>query len=74
LGLRGGMVGGIAAAVTVIVLAQAGRALELPVPVAVRGLADWRLWVLLAAAAIAAGVAAMVTARATVLWRLARIP
>jgi cell division transport system permease protein len=74
LGVRGGVVGGIAAAVTVIVVARAGSALELPVPIAVRGLADWRLWVLLAATAIAAGVAAMVTARATVLRRLARIP
>jgi cell division transport system permease protein len=74
LGLRGGVVGGIAAAVTVLVLVPAGHALKLPVPIAISGIFDWRLWLLLIVAALAAGGVAMMTARITVLRQLARMP
>jgi cell division transport system permease protein len=74
LGLRGGVVGGIAAAATVLVLVPAGHALQLPVPVAISGILDWRLWLLLIVAALAAGAVAMMTARITVLRQLARMP
>jgi len=74
LGLRGGIIGGIAAAVTIVILGRAAGAISLPLPVAAPGLLDWRPWALLIAAAIGAGVVAMVTARATIARRLARMP
>lgn len=74
LGLRGGIIGGAAAALTVAVLASAARVLELPVPIAIYGILDWRVWLLLVAAGVVAGVVAMVTARITVLRQLARMP
>jgi cell division transport system permease protein len=74
LGLRGGVIGVIAAAVTVVVLGPAGHMLALPVPIAPYGVFDWRVWVLLIAACAAAGGVAMVTARITVLHQLARMP
>lgn len=74
LGLRGGLVGAGAAVVTVIVLGPAVRMLQLPVPVAVYGIVDWRMWLLLIATCVIAGGVAMVTARVTVLRQLARMP
>lgn len=74
LGLRGGVIGGAAAALTVAILGPAARVLELPVPIAVYGIFDWRLWLLLVVACLAAGGIAMVTARITVLRQLARMP
>lgn len=74
LGLRGGIIGGIAAAVTIVVLGRAAATISLPLPVASPGLLDWRPWVLLVIAAIAAGLIAMATARATIARRLARMP
>jgi len=74
LGLRGGIIGGIATAVTVMILGPAGHVLELPVPVATYGVFDWRLWLLLIVALVAAGGVAMMTARITVLRQLARMP
>jgi len=74
LGLRGGIIGAIAAAVTVMVLVPAAHMLELPAPITGYGLLDWRVWVLLVATGIAAGAVAMVTARITVLRQLARMP
>jgi cell division transport system permease protein len=74
LGLRGGIVGSLAVALTVGILGTAGRALQLPLPIAAYGIFDWRLWVLLIAAGLAAGAIAMVTARITVLRQLARLP
>jgi cell division transport system permease protein len=74
LGLRGGIVGGVAAAVTVAVLGPAGKALQLPMPIAAYGIVDWRLWLLLIVAGLVAGGIAMVTARITVLRQLARMP
>jgi cell division transport system permease protein len=74
LGLRGGIIGGGAAALTVLVLGPAAHMLELPVPITTHGLLDWRIWLLIAVAAIAAGGIAMATARVTVLRQLARLP
>lgn len=74
LGLRGGVIGGIAAAVTIVVLGRAAGAISPSLPVAAPGLVDWRPWALLVAAAIAAGLVAMATARATIARRLARMP
>lgn len=74
LGLRGGIIGGIAAVATVIILGPAGYVLALPVPVATYGVFDWRLWLLLLVAILAAGGVAMTTARITVLRQLARMP
>jgi cell division transport system permease protein len=74
LGLRGGVIGGAAAALTVVILGPAGHMLELPVPIAMYGIFDWRVWLLLIVAGLAAGGVAMVTARITVLRQLARMP
>lgn len=74
LGLRGGAIGAIAAALTVAILGLAARMLALPVPIAAYGILDWRVWLLLSVACLAAGGVAMVTARITVLRQLARMP
>jgi cell division transport system permease protein len=74
LGLRGGVIGGVAAALTVVILGPAGHMLELPVPIATYGIFDWRVWLLLIVTGLAAGGVAMATARITVLRQLARMP
>jgi cell division transport system permease protein len=74
LGLRGGIIGGAAAALTVVILGPAGRMLELPVPITTYGIFDWRFWLLLVVTGFAAGGVAMATARITVLRQLARMP
>jgi cell division transport system permease protein len=74
LGLRGGVIGAAAAALTVVILGPAGHMLELPVPIATYGIFDWRVWLLLIVTGIAAGGVAMVTARITVLRQLAQMP
>ena len=55
LGLRGGVIGGAAAALTITVVGSAGRVLELPVPIATHGILDWRIWLLLVIIALARG-------------------
>jgi len=74
LGLRGGVIGGAAAALTVMVLGPAGRMLELPMPINTHGLLDWRIWLLIVLTGLVAGAIAMATARITVLRQLARMP
>jgi cell division transport system permease protein len=74
LGLRGGFIGAAAAALTVGIVGPAGRMLVLPVPITPYGILDWRMWLLLVAAWLAAGIVAMITARITVLRQLARMP
>jgi cell division transport system permease protein len=74
LGLRGGVIGAAAAALTVVVLVPAGRMFALPLPVAAYGIFDWRVWLLLIATCAAAGGVAMVTARIAILRQLARMP
>jgi cell division transport system permease protein len=73
LGLRGGVIGDVAAAATVAILGSASHMLVLPMPAVVHGIFDWRLWLLLIAALLAAGGVAMITARITVLRQLARM-
>jgi cell division transport system permease protein len=74
LGLRGGVIGAGAAALTVVILGPVGSMLQLPVPIATYGILDWRVWALLIAAVSIAGIVAMVTARITVLRQLAHMP
>ena len=74
LGLRGGMIGAAAAVVTVVILGPAAHMLALPVPIGAYSILDWRVWLLLIAACLAAGGVAMVTARLAVLRQLARMP
>lgn len=74
LGLRGGVIGAVAAAITVIILGPAAHMLALPVPIAAYGIFDWRVWLLLIVACLVAGGISMVTARITVLRQLARMP
>lgn len=73
LGLFGGGGGALAAGATVAVIAGAIGTLDLPGPAPIT-IADWRLWLLLVAAAVTAGLVAMATARLTVLRRLAALP
>ena len=73
LGLIGGAAGSLAAAITMLVLDGVGRALQLPSPTA-GWIADWRIWLILAGTAIAAGLVAMAVARITLLRRLVRMP
>ena len=72
LGLRGGVIGAVAAALTMVVLGSASHMLALPI--AGYDILDWRVWLLLIAACLAAGGVAMVAARITVLRQLARMP
>jgi cell division transport system permease protein len=74
LGLRGAIIGDVAAIATAAILGPAGGMLALPIPVTTHGVFDWRLWLLLIVALLAAGGVAMVTARVTVLRQLARMP
>ena len=74
LGLRGGMIGAVAAVATVLILGPASYVLALPVPVAAFGIVDWRFWLLLFVTMLAACGVAMATARLTVLRQLARMP
>lgn len=72
LGLRGGLIGAIAAALTVVFLGPAAHIFA--VPVVTYSIFDWRVWLLLITACLAAGGVAMLTARITVLRQLARMP
>lgn len=74
LGLVGGAVGAVAAVLTIAVVGRGGGLLQLPAPASARGLIDWRLWVVLGAAAAAAGLIAMASAQLTVRRWLARMP
>lgn len=51
-----------------------GENSSLPVAITPDGILDWRMWLLLVAAWLAAGVVAMITARITVSRQLARMP
>ncbi|HML11024.1 MAG TPA: hypothetical protein VK432_09195 [Stellaceae bacterium] len=74
LGLRGGLIGAAAAALTVGILGPAGWMLVLPVTIAKHGIFDWRAWLLLIVSWLTAGIVAMITGRITVLRQLARMP
>jgi len=74
LGLLGGAGGAFAAALTLLAVGSAGRALSLGSLLPAGGIADWRVWAILIGATLLAGFVAMVAARITVLRRLARMP
>jgi cell division transport system permease protein len=77
-----GLIGsGIAAAATHATVAALGSALggtspliRLAAPTQGIGLGDWRLWLVLAATTLVAGILAAASARATVRRHLARLP
>jgi cell division transport system permease protein len=73
LGLRGGVIGSAAAAVTVVALGPARHIFMLPMPTTTLGIFDWRLWLLLIVALLTAGGVAMVTARIAISRQLTRI-
>jgi cell division transport system permease protein len=74
LGLLGGVIGAVAALLTIVALSGAGSIVQLPAPIAANGVADWRVWAALTGAALAAGLIAMASARVAVLRRLAGMP
>jgi len=78
LGLIGGIAGAAAAFLTLAALGGAGSVVQLAAPPGapdtVAGIADWRVWGILAGAALAAGLVVMVSARLTVRRWLAPLP
>jgi len=74
LGLVGGVIGAVAALVTILALSGAGAIVQLPAPIAINGLADWRVWGILTGVVPVAGLIAMASAWAAVLRRLAGMP
>jgi cell division transport system permease protein len=83
LGLAGGVIGALAALLTIGGLGDAGSLVQLPAPspariaangIAANGIADWRFWTVLIGAVLAAGLIAMAGAWATVRRRLALMP
>jgi cell division transport system permease protein len=73
-GLIGGSIAAVAIVATVVALGGAGQLLHLAAAAEGIGLGDWRLWVVLAVMTVVAGILAATSARATVRWRLARLP
>ena len=74
LGLLGGVIGAVAALVTILALSGAGSVVQLPAPPAADGLADWRVAGVLIAVVAAAGLVAMASAWVAVMRRLALMP
>ncbi len=74
LGLLGGAIGAVIALLTILALGSAGSLVQLPAPIAAKGIADWRFWVVLTGGALTAGLIAMASAWVTVLRWLARMP
>lgn len=72
--LLGAVTGAAAVLLTVVLLDRAGTLLQLPAPVAALGIADWRLWGVALATALAAGGIALGGAWLAVQRRLARLP
>jgi cell division transport system permease protein len=73
-GLLGGVIGALAALFTIIALRSAGSIVQLPAPVDMDGVSDWRVWAILGGVAPAAGLIAMASAWAAVLHRLHLMP
>ena len=71
LGLLGGVIGAFAALFTVLALSGAGSIVQLPAPIAVNGVADWRVWGGLTGIVPVAGLIAMASACVAVRRRLA---
>jgi cell division transport system permease protein len=74
LGLIGGLIGAIAALLTILALSGAGSVVQLPAPIAVNAVADLRVWGILSAVVPAAGLIAMAGAWVVVRRRLAAMP
>jgi cell division transport system permease protein len=74
LGLLGGVIGAIAVLLTIAVVGDAGSLLQLSMPGTARGIADWRIWVVLIGAALAAALVAMASTWAAIMRRLALMP
>jgi cell division transport system permease protein len=74
MGLVGGAIGAAAALATIAALNGTGSIVELPVVVAVKGAADWRVWAILAVLTAAAGLLAMAGARIAVRRQLTALP
>ncbi len=74
LGLLGGVIGAVAAVITILALSGAGSIVQLPAPIAINGLADWRVWGILTGVVPVAGLIAMASAWAAMLRRLAGMP
>jgi cell division transport system permease protein len=71
--LPGAGFGALAAALTLLVLGGAPATLYLSTPAGAAGIADWRVWLILAGAAIAGAVIPMAVARDMVRRRLAQM-
>jgi len=79
LGLLGGIIGAVAALLTIAVLGDTGAIVQLPAPITATGIApnkfaDWRLWAVLSGTALVAGLIATASAWAAVKRRLAQMP
>jgi cell division transport system permease protein len=74
LGLLGGVIGAVAALLTILALSGSGSIVQLAAPIPANGVGDWRVWAVLSGATFAAGLIAMATAWASVLRRLAAMP
>ena len=74
LGFLGGVIGAIAAFFTILALDGVGSIVQLPAPIAVNGIADWRVWGVLTGTALVAGLITMAGTWAAVRRRLAAMP
>jgi cell division transport system permease protein len=74
LGALGGLIGAVAALLTVRALGDVGAVVRLPAAVAATPFGDWRLWAVVGGSVPAAGLIAMAGARVAMLRRLARLP
>jgi len=74
LSLLGGIIGAVAALLTILVLRGSGAVVQLPASIAINGVADWRVWGVLTGVVVVAGLVAMASAWAAVLRRLAGMP
>jgi cell division transport system permease protein len=74
LAAAGGAIGAGAALLTVLALHGGDAIVQLPAPIATLGVADWRLWAVLAASIAATAIIAAASTRAVVLRRLAEMP
>lgn len=70
-GLSGGAIGAAAALLTILALDDVGSVVALSAPTAAIGIADWRLWAVLAGAVGLAGLIAWASAQVTVRRQLA---
>jgi cell division transport system permease protein len=73
-GLTGGSIATAAILATVATLSGTGSLVRFAVLSGGIGLDDWRLWLVLALMTAVAGIFGAASARATVRWRLARLP